>query len=73
MKLSRAEKERDISNLIGVSRGLILSSMYSNQANGAPLFCVPSSSFDEAYGGSISLLQSEIASPSNGETYAPGT
>lgn len=73
MKLSDAEKERDISYLIGVSRGLILSSMYSNQANGSPLFCVPSGSFQEAYGGSISLLESEIASPSKGEAYAPET
>ncbi len=72
-KLGGVEKERDISYLVGVSRGLVLSSMYSNRIKGEPLFCIPNSRFDEAYGGSISILQSEIATPSHGKPYAQDT
>ncbi|MFP3370997.1 hypothetical protein [Pseudomonas sp. SIMBA_068] len=71
--LNSAEKERDASYLIGVSRGLVLASMYIEQEYAARLFCIPKNKMDEAYGGSISALSNEVANPSSGHPYAPDT
>lgn len=71
--MSASEKERDIAYLIGVSRGLILADMYSEKKFGIKQFCIPEDKFKEAYGGSIQILNSEIASPSTGKPYPPQT
>lgn len=73
MSLNTAQKEKDMSYLIGVSRGLILANMYMEQQYESRLFCIPRNQFSEAYGAAIPALNSEIASPSGGHPYSPDT
>ena len=73
MSLNSAEKEKNIAYLIGVSRGITLASTAVENNRNAKLFCIPENKFQEAYGGLIPELNTEIASPRNGRPYAPDT
>lgn len=73
MSLGATEKKIDIGYLIGVSRGIFITSEYSNQKYGRKIFCIPDGKFNEVYNGSISEMQAEIASPSSGRPYSPDT
>ena len=62
-----------MSYLIGVTRGVVLANVYSQNKYAKAILCIPDNKFAEAYGDPVQALQQEIASPGAGHPYAADT